>query len=134
MTCFLKDLETKLRRQQESSAQMVTTASALAVNHQYSNSSSDSNKKYKNRRAFCSNGVHNSETSHSEENCYQLHPEKAVAFHQAAINRVNGTSAKRALLSVNTGVANAIVLDSGASGHYLKYCDYFSFFTVYQSS
>ncbi|KAI7965543.1 hypothetical protein MJO29_001291 [Puccinia striiformis f. sp. tritici] len=147
MTTFLTNLETELRRQKEVQAQANTTASALATTQnprsnyhpapttQSHGSNNTNSNRGRGRRPFCQNGVHNPETNHSEENCHQAHPEKALAYHQAAIDRVKGaSSSNRALLSVNSGVSDAIVFDSGASGHYLKYRDYFTTFHPISSS
>jgi hypothetical protein len=126
MSKFLTELETELRRQQESSAQLAATnaATALAVQRaNYSNSPASGEKapSEKKRRPFCANGVHNPEcTGHSKADCNQLNPARALAWHQAEINRLNASAGNKALLSVNAGVADSIVFDSGASGHYLK--------------
>jgi len=130
MTTFLKDLELELRRQQDTANQLSATATALAVqqaprNSQHTQGTSSSNQKRQTRRPVCSNGTHNPATAHSEDDCHQLHPEKAIAYFKAAIDRVNNSAAKRALLSANSGVSDEIVLDSGASGHYLKHRHYF---------
>jgi hypothetical protein len=72
------------------------------------------------------NGVHNPMvTGHSEENCHAAHPEIAATFYQAAMDRANTRVAKKAMLSAHSGVANTIILDSGATGHYLRHRSYF---------
>jgi hypothetical protein len=72
--------------------------------------------------------------THSEENCHSVHPEKAVAYFQAAMDRANAKVAKKAMLSVSSGVADAIILDSGATGHYLKHRSYFTSFKPISST
>ncbi|KAI7948485.1 hypothetical protein MJO29_010150 [Puccinia striiformis f. sp. tritici] len=147
MSSFLSNLEVELRRQKEVQTQATATASALATTQnsrpnngfnqpsQYQGSNNNNSNRGRGRRTFCSNGVHNPDTNHSEENCHQAHPEKALAYHQAAIDRVKGgSSSNRALLSVNSGVSDAIVFDSGASGHYLKHREYFTSFRPINSS
>ncbi|POW15070.1 hypothetical protein PSHT_07190 [Puccinia striiformis] len=142
MTKFLSDLETELRRKLEAQSQSISSAAALAVypsNQRNSNPKStapnqgssnfNNPNRGSNRRPTCQNGVHNPATTHSEENCHQAHPEKALAYHQAAIDRMKANSSNRALLSVNSGISDAIVLDSGASGHYLKHREYFTSFS-----
>ncbi|KNE87431.1 hypothetical protein PSTG_19184, partial [Puccinia striiformis f. sp. tritici PST-78] len=121
MTTFLTNLETELRRQKEVQAQANTTASALATTQnprsnyhpapttQSHGSNNTNSNRGRGRRPFCQNGVHNPETNHSEENCHQAHPEKALAYHQAAIDRVKGgSSSNRSLLSVNSVASDAI--------------------------
>ncbi|KAI7958132.1 hypothetical protein MJO29_006349 [Puccinia striiformis f. sp. tritici] len=134
MTPFLSDLERELQRL----AKPVISASALAVASQQQNqnyrsgqathSPQNNNPGHQSRRTrrICENGVHNPATSHSAENCHQLHPERAVAYHQAALDRINSSGVNpKAGLSALRGVTDAIVLDSGASGHYLKHREYF---------
>ncbi|POV96246.1 hypothetical protein PSTT_15748, partial [Puccinia striiformis] len=99
MTPFLSDLERELQRL----AEPVISASALAVASQQQNqnyrsgqathSPQNNNPGHQSRRTrrICENGVHNPATSHSAENCHQLHPERAVAYHQAALDRINSS-------------------------------------------
>ncbi|PLW10334.1 hypothetical protein PCASD_21665 [Puccinia coronata f. sp. avenae] len=133
MTKFLMELETELRRQQESQAQLTAVASALAVQRAPPNPI-QSNPLERKRRPFCTNGTHNPEcTGHTLSECHQLNPAKAAAFAQRLLDKANAALAKKALLSVNAGVADAIVLDSGASAHYLKSRDYFTTFLPIKS-
>jgi transposase InsO family protein len=136
MSKFLTELETELRRQQESTAQLAATA--LAVQQATNSSAPTSGEKApgeKKRRPFCSNGVHNPEcTGHSKAECNQLNPARALAWHQAEIDKLQAASGNKALLSVNSGVADSIVFDSGASGHYLKRREYFTTFLPIKSS
>ncbi|PLW38782.1 hypothetical protein PCASD_12562 [Puccinia coronata f. sp. avenae] len=140
MSKFLLELETELRRQQESTAQLAATATALAVRSAASgrtptSANPPSNLSEKKRRPFCTNGTHNPEcTGHSPADCHQLNPAKAAAYHQGLLDKANAALAKKALISVNSGVADAIVLDSGASGHYLKRKEYFTSFIPIKSS
>lgn len=74
------------------------------------------------RRPFCSDGKHNPLTGHPEAECHQLHPERAIAYYQSVLERQGQgkTEVHRShCLSTNL-VPNAVILDSGASGHYLK--------------
>jgi transposase InsO family protein len=129
MSKFLTDLETELRRQHESSIQTNTTATALAVQRP------NPTPMEKKRKPFCSNGTHNPEcTGHSPSECNQLNPSRGLAYHQRKIDKLNALASKKALLSVNGGVFDAIVLDSGASGHYLKCRDYFTSFRTINSA
>jgi hypothetical protein len=132
MSEFLWELKTKLRQQQESITQLSAAASALAVQRQ----TPPVEKVKRKHHLFCSNGTHNPEcTGHTPAECHQLHPAKAIAYHQILINKANAALANnKALLSVNSGVADAIVLDSGASGHYLKRNKYFTTFLPIKSS
>ncbi|EHS63375.1 uncharacterized protein PGTG_21550 [Puccinia graminis f. sp. tritici CRL 75-36-700-3] len=133
MSTFLSELERELLRQAEPTA----TANALAVtkNQVKSNQPKQGNNGQRRKRRVCENGVHNPETSHSAENCHQLHPELAIAYHQAALDRINGAGINpKSGLSVNRAVTDAIVLDSGASGHYLRKKEYFNTFTPIDSA
>jgi hypothetical protein len=121
---FLWELKTELRQQQESIAQLTPAASALAIQCQ----PNPVKKVKKKHRPFCYNGTHNPEcTGHTPTECHQLHPAKAIAYHQGLVDKANASLAnKKALLSINSGVAYAIVLNSGASSHYLKQNEYFT--------
>jgi hypothetical protein len=131
MNKFLNDLETELCHQQDSIAQLSATASALAVQRAPGPTANHTERK---SRPFCTNGVHNPEcTGHTPANCYQLNPAKAAAYTQGLLDQTNAAIAKKALLSVNSGVAGANVLDSGASGHYLKKQEYFTSFLLIKS-
>ena len=50
------------------------------------------------------------------------------------MERASARINKRAMLSANTGVADTIILDSGATGHYLKFREYFTSFSPIPSS
>jgi transposase InsO family protein len=148
LSSFLKDLESEIRRQAEASSIAITTpsATALAVSQPNNTSIPQSNNTHssqptqtksnnsKKNRVRCENGVHNPAATHSEDDCHSVHPEKAVAYFQAAMDRANARVAKKAMLSVNSGVADSIILDSGATGHYLKHRSYFTTFQTYSST
>ncbi|KNZ50012.1 hypothetical protein VP01_4640g1 [Puccinia sorghi] len=81
-------------------------SSALAVQNISWTSSSGistftSGQKRQSLRPVCSNGTHNPTTAHTKDNCHQLNPDKAVAYFKAAIDNVNSSTAKHALLSAN---------------------------------
>lgn len=82
---LLADLETELRRQEKSSTM---NAALLARNSNPSTSATNysDNRKPK-RQPFCSDGKHNPLTAHSEEQCHQLHPEKAIAYYQSVMEK-----------------------------------------------
>ncbi|KAI7947245.1 hypothetical protein MJO28_009153 [Puccinia striiformis f. sp. tritici] len=143
MITFLSDLELEIKRSVEplatASAVAMTVQRANEVARQYnssrSNTPASSGQRPKNPRRICENGVHNPATSHTAENCHQLHPERAIAYHQAALDRLNTTGVNpKAGLSVLRGICDAIVLDSGASGHYLKHREYFLHLTPLDSA
>ncbi|KAI7943896.1 hypothetical protein MJO28_011424 [Puccinia striiformis f. sp. tritici] len=134
MTAFLSDLEQEIKR----SADQSSSSPALAMAAQRANDSNRNNyparfngpttsgQKPKNSRRICENGVHNPATSHTPEHCYQLHPDRAIAYHQAALERIASAGVNpKAGLSALRGITDAIVLNSGASGHYLKHREYF---------
>ncbi|KAI7958287.1 hypothetical protein MJO29_006504 [Puccinia striiformis f. sp. tritici] len=134
MTPFLSELEQEIKRSADPSTSPALAMAAQRVNeanrnsyHSRTNASpSSSGQKPKNFRRICENGVHNPATSHSAENCHQLHPDRAIAYHQAALDRITSTGVNpKAGLSALRGITDAIVLDSGASGHYLKHREYF---------
>ncbi|PLW27137.1 hypothetical protein PCASD_22020 [Puccinia coronata f. sp. avenae] len=64
----------------------------------------------------------------------QLNPAGGLAYHQGKIDKLNALAFKKALLSVNLGVADSIVLNYGASGHYLKRQEYFTLFQPIKSA
>lgn len=124
---FLQHLEVELRRQDEAAIQLAASSKALAVAQSLGgDTSSTSNSKKKGRRPYCSNQTHNPEASHSVEDCWQLHPEKAIAFHKAAMDRFIARTGPRASLSLEFNLHDTIILDSGASSHFLKHKAYFS--------
>jgi transposase InsO family protein len=131
MDKFMEELETEVRRQCESQAIITSTSTAMAVSQQ---PAVPSTQKKKGRKPYCSGGVHNPETSHSEENCHQIHPEKAIAYHQAAIDRVTGKSNPRANLGTKSSLQDGIILDSGVSSHFLKHRSYFHSLLTLSSS
>jgi hypothetical protein len=131
MSSFLKDLKNKLRRQQEAENKAVpssfTAPTALAVSQTQPQNSSQSKSNARKNRPRCENGTHNpSVTSHSEENCHVAHPDKAVAYYQAAMDRASAHLGNKAMLSAYSGIADAIILDRGATAHYLKHWSYFT--------
>lgn len=129
LNSFLTDVEDELRRQGELAKQneLAETANlsgaALLVSTQAKMSGKQSSSRRMRQR--CENGVHNPATNHSEEDCHAAHPEKAAAFHQAALEKANSRIANKAMLSVNCGIVDSIILDSGATGHYLAHKSYF---------
>ena len=80
--------------------------------------------------------MHNPETNHAPENCYQLNPNKGMAYHQAALDRLKAAAGVNPSsgLSVGQGISDSIVLDSGASAHYLKHREYFTGLTTSRSA
>jgi hypothetical protein len=134
MTHFLTDLETEVQHQHESATQLITAATALAVSRQAQQPSSLSSSApkppvKKHPSQFCQNGHNPEATGHTIENCHQIHPEKAVEYHKGVIAKLKAQGFNQALLSVNSKIANTIVLDTGASGHYLKHKEYVTSFT-----
>ena len=110
MTHFLTDLETEVQRQNESATQLIAATTALAASRQAQKLSSLSSGSLmppvkKCPSQFCQNGVHN--------------PEATGQKIKGVIAKLKAQSSNQALLSVNSGTANAIVLDSG-SVHYVK--------------
>ncbi|KAI7946129.1 hypothetical protein MJO29_012517 [Puccinia striiformis f. sp. tritici] len=136
MNHFLGDLELEIKRQSESNGSISSAALTVSSRNQTqrSNQTSGSNRSKFTRR-ICTNGVHNPETSHTADQCYQLHPDRAIAYHQAALDRINsGSINPKSGLSVNPGLSDAIVLDSGASSHFLRNKDYFITFNPIKSA
>lgn len=122
---FLEDLEIEVRRQREAQQQLLASAArAMVVAPSHNDSGPGSSTKKKGRR-FCSNGKHNPDAAHPESECFQLHPDKEVAFHKAAAEKANARIPPRASLSVASIKLDSIILDSGASGHFLKDRQYF---------
>ncbi|KNZ50766.1 hypothetical protein VP01_424g3 [Puccinia sorghi] len=85
MDKFLTDLELEVRRQREKADKLVSSSLALAVSQAQNLQSGLKGSCPK----ICSKDVHNPETAHSPNECFQLHPEKAITFYQAAIDRVS---------------------------------------------
>jgi hypothetical protein len=115
MDKFLEKLETEVRRQGKSQAILSSTSTAMAISHQ---PAAPSGPKKKGKRPFCSGGVHNPETSHTKDDCHQVHPEKAITYHQATA-REN----PQAHLRTEADLSDTIILDSGAwrwHGRYLS--------------
>ncbi|KNZ54418.1 uncharacterized protein VP01_2954g5 [Puccinia sorghi] len=94
---FLRDLELEIRRQTENQLQLASSAKALAITQ--SQSTAPAIKK--------------------------RNKQKQIAFHRNAIERVTARSQPRASLTVNAVSHNSIILDSGASGNFLKDKAYF---------
>ncbi|KAI7961693.1 hypothetical protein MJO28_002182 [Puccinia striiformis f. sp. tritici] len=126
---LLSELEKEMKRQKESQLQLLNQSTALSATHPTHNPN-----KPKQPRVNCSNGVHNPEANHPEADCFQAHPEKGVAYHQAAIDRFNFKSKPRASLSITSDGQDMIVLDSGALGHFLKHRSYFNSLSTTSSS
>ncbi|KNZ44107.1 uncharacterized protein VP01_950g8 [Puccinia sorghi] len=78
-----------LKRQTEGVTKIAESSQALVVSQfpGATNNGTSSGKK-KGKRLGCQNGCHNPEAQHTEEECWHLHPEKCVAFHEAALERV----------------------------------------------
>ena len=52
-----------------------------------------------------------------------------MRYHEGVIAKLQADrNSNQALLRINTGTADAVVLDRGASGHYLKHEEYFTSF------
>lgn len=117
---LLADLEMVLRRQEKTAS----NNAALLVKHstQSTLGSNNSDSQKPRRRPFCFDGKHNPLTSHTEDQCHQLHPERAIAYYQGLIEKQhqNKDSGHRAHCLTATLLPNSVILDSGASGHYLK--------------
>lgn len=122
MDTFLSNLELEI--QQQSKSTKVTQASAFNVSCQ-SSSNPFQNKNQK-QQNVCKKGVHNPNTLHTPDQCHQLHPKLAIAYHQAALSRIqNETQPSKANLSLNNVNPELVILHSRASGHYLKHWEYF---------
>ncbi|KNZ53792.1 hypothetical protein VP01_3133g2 [Puccinia sorghi] len=121
LSTFLKDIESEIRRQTEIQASASFQATALSVTPQSKSKSTPGSRPPCQR---CKNGIHDPATAHSEANCHAA-PEKAAAFHQASLEKATARIAKKAMLSVNSGVPDTIILDSGATRHYLRHQTYF---------
>jgi hypothetical protein len=126
ISSFLNNLESELRRQQEAATMALPAApTALAVSQQPQPSLQQpprSGTLSRQKGPKCENGIHNpAVTSHTEDRCHAVHPELAVAHFQAALDRANTRMSKKAMLSAQLGVSDCIILDSGATGHYLKH-------------
>ncbi|OAV86532.1 hypothetical protein PTTG_29852, partial [Puccinia triticina 1-1 BBBD Race 1] len=122
MESFLSALESEVRRECESQQQLISAASALAVSQ---NQNAPDSSRRKGRRVQCTGGKHHPEATHPESKCFHLHKDKAIAHHQAAIKRLTKSS-HQASLGSKTHFCDAIILDSGALGHFLKEKSYFS--------
>lgn len=126
---LLANLKTELTRQDKSvslnSALLVKAPIDLGTGH-----SREDNHKPK-RRTFCSNGKHNPLTTHSEADCHQLHPERTIAYYQSLLEKQGQgrSEVHRSHYLLTTLVPNMVILDSGASGHYLKDQELFSSYT-----
>ncbi|PLW34541.1 hypothetical protein PCASD_12926 [Puccinia coronata f. sp. avenae] len=109
MSSFLNNIEHEIKRQADPSANL----NALAVSNQKQQGQSSRSGQQKKTRRVCEGGVHNPETNHAPENCYQLNPNKGVAYHQAALNRLKAAAGVNPSsgLSVGQGISDSIVLD-----------------------
>ncbi|OAV85167.1 hypothetical protein PTTG_30733, partial [Puccinia triticina 1-1 BBBD Race 1] len=131
MEPFLGALEMEVRRQRESLPQVPSSSTALAVSS--SHNSSDAPKK-KSQRNQCRDGKHHPDAPHPESECFQVHSDKVIAYYQAAIDKLSGKLSSKANLGSTGDLRDAIVLDSGASGHFLKHKTYFVAFSPTSSS
>jgi hypothetical protein len=138
---FLKDMEVEICHQAETQQQLALAARALAISHpvapstpspaplaptQQQSTGSLKNKRRGKLQPPCSNGAHDpSATSHMEENCWNLHPHKEVEHYQQAMEHAKAKFNPTANLSVKTNFQDLIIVDSGASGHFLKHKAYF---------
>ncbi|OAV85594.1 hypothetical protein PTTG_30406, partial [Puccinia triticina 1-1 BBBD Race 1] len=120
METFLRSLEVEVRRKRESLQEAVAASTALAV----SQFQQGADPKKKGRKVQCTGGKHHPDATHAKSECFHLHKDKAIAHHQAAIERLT-KSLPKASLGAKSDFKDVIVLDSGASGHYLKDCSYF---------
>jgi len=60
------------------------------------------------------------------KNCYHLDPEKAQGYHQAEIDKMNASGIHLCSgLSVSQSISDMMILNSGATKHYLKHKEYF---------
>ncbi|KNZ44488.1 hypothetical protein VP01_910g7 [Puccinia sorghi] len=123
---FLKELEIELRSQTEAVKKIAESSQTLVVSQipGATNNGASSEKK-KGKRSGCQNGRHNPEVQHTTEECCHLHPEKCVAFHKAALERVKARFGPKASLSLKSGFADLIIFNSGASSHFLRDRAYF---------
>lgn len=114
------DLETELRRQDK----LTSSNTALLVKAPIGSGSGPNHKgtRKPQQRAFCSNGKHNPLTTHSEAECHQLHPERAIAYYQSIMEKQNNRKEESHCgHCLSSGLlSNSVILDSRASGHYLK--------------
>ncbi|PLW41870.1 hypothetical protein PCASD_05550 [Puccinia coronata f. sp. avenae] len=148
---FLTELEVELRRQAKAQLQQASAARALAVSRLPASQAptpfpaptpasvpppaASSNKRQGWRPPPCANGVHDPTcTTHTKENCWHLYPHKEMEHYQKAIDRVKSRSNPTASLGVSTDLSDTIILDSGASGHFLKHKAYFHTLSATSSS
>lgn len=118
MDTFLSDLELKIQQQSES----IKTTQAPALNVSCTQPSNSSWNKNQKQRTFCKNGSHNPNTSHSTNKFHQIHPKLAIAHHQAALSQItNKIQPGKENLSHCETSPNLVILESGASAHYLKH-------------
>jgi hypothetical protein len=130
MTSFLNDLERELCCQQEAATMTVPApATTLAVSQQPTPPQQPAKSATLSccKGPRCENGVPNpAVTSHTKDRCHSVHPELAITHFQAALDQAKACMAKRAILSAQSGISDSIILNSGATGHYLKNCSYFT--------
>lgn len=127
---FLSDLEMEIKRQFENHSTQHPTA-MMVTNRPNKTRNPNSN------RPVCSDGVHNPATSHSAENCNQLHPERHIAYLESSLARLRGKTSSntpgRAGSLSNRNLSDRIIFDSGASAHYLKHKLDFVTYSPYSS-
>ena len=97
MEKFLTDLETKFHRQQETTKQLTSCATSLAAQlqaNQLQANKPPAQPKTSWRNRLCTNKQHNPKaTFHTEENCFQVHPEKEISHYEALINKLQKSKA-----------------------------------------
>ncbi|PLW40718.1 hypothetical protein PCASD_09320 [Puccinia coronata f. sp. avenae] len=110
---FLKDLEVKLSCQAKTQVQLASTARALAVSQPPTSSPGQPSLAPARIPLL-------------------LHPNVPPAIiveelehYQRVLNRAKSCSNQTASLGISTGLGDFIILDSGASGHFLKHKAYF---------
>ncbi|KNZ58749.1 hypothetical protein VP01_186g12 [Puccinia sorghi] len=81
-----------------------------------------SGKKSTRKPEYCSPGVHNPASSHSEKNCWNLHPELRPGFSkpEAQLAEALSDNESFASLFLTETKSKPIVLDSGASQHMIN--------------
>ncbi|KNZ53991.1 uncharacterized protein VP01_3082g2 [Puccinia sorghi] len=79
-------------------------------------------KKTTKKTEYCSPGVHNPAASHSEKNCWNLHPELRPGYTkpEAQLAETTSNDGSFASLFLTEIKSKPIVLDSGASQHMIN--------------
>lgn len=91
-----------------------TVATALVSSAKTSSARSNSYER-------CTNGQHNSKTAHSEDSCWQLHPDKNPHSHVRSKANVASITGRALCARVNQGTKSGkSLLDSGLSHHMFK--------------